>query len=208
MYTPKAFREDDIARLHQLMHDYSFATLITAQEGGLPLVSHLPFLLERERGPYGVLVSHMARANEQWHALLEDQEALVIFQGPHAYVSPSWYEPDPLSVPTWNYAVAHAYGRPRIIKDGEAVYRILQALVDKNEAGFAQPWELHPPDEYTYKRMQALVAFEIEITRLEGKYKLSQNRPMHDREHVAAALAVSSDPQISGVAALMKDRSE
>src|SRR5260370_40830619 len=123
MYIPKAFREDDIKTLHTFMREYSFATLVTQQEG-MPFASHLPFLLDREQGPYGTLLAHMARANPQWRDFDGTQEALVIFQGPHAYISPSWYQAS-LSVPTWNYAVAHAYGQPRIIEDQAILYTLL-----------------------------------------------------------------------------------
>ena len=119
MYIPKAFREDDITTLHKFMREYSFATLIT-QHKGVPFATHLPFILDAQCGPNGALLAHVARANPQWHDFVDEQEVLVIFQGPHAYISPSWYEVE-LSVPTWNYAVVHAYGIPRLIEDGEEI---------------------------------------------------------------------------------------
>jgi len=203
MYIPKAFREDDTVTLHKLMREYSFATLITQQEG-VPLASHLPFLLDAERGASGILLGHMARANTQWRTFEEDQEALVIFQGPHAYISPSWYEAE-LSVPTWNYAVVHAYGVPRLIEDKTVLYKLLQTLVETYEAGFEKPWAFESlPDEYVQKMMQAIVGFEIPITRLEGKFKLNQNRPVSDQARVATALSENRDELSTGVAALMK----
>jgi transcriptional regulator len=193
MYIPKHFREDDLNTLHDLMGTYSFATLITQHEG-LPFATHLPFILDTKRGPYGTLLAHMARANPQWHDFSSQQEALVIFQGPHAYVSPSWYEVE-LSVPTWNYAAAHAYGIPNILEDGEELYRLLKILTETHESQFENPWPFQLPDDYLQKMMRGIVAFEIEITRLEGKFKMSQNRSESERENVIAALNESPDTQ-------------
>ena len=203
MYIPKAFRKDDIATLHKLMRDYSFATLITQQDG-VPLASHLPFVVDTEGGPYGTLFGHMARGNSQWHTFVEGQEALVIFQGPHAYITPSWYEAE-LAVPTWNYAVVHAYGVPHLLEDKTILYRLLRTLVQTYEAGFEKPWAFDSlPDDYVQKMMQGIVGFEIPISRLEGKFKLSQNRPVSDQVRVADALSEHQDDLSTGVAALMK----
>src|SRR5579859_1774118 len=123
MYIPKDFREDNIDVLHAFMREYSFATLITQQDG-IPLANHFPFLLDSRRGPYGTLRAHMARANAQWRTFDEKREALVIFLGPHAYVSPSWYRDEvELSVPTWNYSAVHAYALPHLVEDS-ALYSI------------------------------------------------------------------------------------
>ncbi|GAC1400796.1 MAG: FMN-binding negative transcriptional regulator [Ktedonobacteraceae bacterium] len=195
MYTPPAFREDDLKQLHTLMNDYSFATLVTQQDG-VPLANHLPFMLDTERGQYGVLLSHMARPNLQWQAFDGTQEALVIFQGPHTYVSPSWYVDNvEVSVPTWNYAVVHAYGKPRLITGQDDLYALLQALVQKHEAMFEKPWIFQPSDEFMRSKMKGFVGFEMEITRLEGKGKLSQNRSNTDQKHVIAALEENTDAQ-------------
>jgi transcriptional regulator len=191
MYIPKAFREEDLNTLYNLMQKYSFATLIT-QHGGVPFATHLPFILNTRRGPKGTLLAHMARANPQWHDFNNEQEVLVIFQGPHAYVSPSWYEVE-LSVPTWNYAVVHAYGIPRLIEDSEVLYKLLQILIKTHEARFERPWLFQLPHDYLQKMMRGIVGFEIEITRLEGKFKMSQNRTESERENVIAALQKSID---------------
>ncbi len=191
MYIPKAFREDDINTLHKLMREYSFATLITQHEG-VPFATHLPFILDAQRGPNGTLLAHMARANPQWHHFASGQEELVIFQGPHAYISPSWYEVE-LSVPTWNYAVVHAYGPPRLIEDQVKLYNLLKSLIHTYEAHFEKPWPFNLPDDYLQKMMHGIVGFEIEIARLEGKFKLSQNRTEVERENVIAALQESRD---------------
>ena len=191
MYIPKAFREDDLNTLHKFMREYSFATLITQHEG-VPFATHLPLILDAQRGLNGILLAHMARANPQWHDFASEQEVLVIFQGPHAYVSPSWYEVE-LSVPTWNYAVVHAYGIPRLLEDNEELYKLLKILIETHEAQFESPWPFQLPDDYLQKMMHGIVGFEIEITRLEGKFKMSQNRTESERENVIAALQESSD---------------
>src|SRR5437667_8814124 len=135
MYTPEAFRADDLQRVHKLMQDYNFAALVTTQPDGVPVATHLPFVLDTQCGSsgYGTLLCHMARANPQWRSFDAEHEALVIFQGPHTYISPSWYEAT-LSVPTWNYAVVHAYGKPRIVEDATVLYNMLCTLIEQSEA--------------------------------------------------------------------------
>lgn len=205
MYIPTHFREDNVEVLLAFMREYSFAALVTQQDG-LPLANHFPFVVESQPGPYGTLRAHMARANAQWRTFADTEEALIIFQGPHTYVSPSWYVDDvELSVPTWNYAVVHAYGRPRLIEDSEELYQLLQTSVQENEAHFEHRWQLQLPDTDVQKKLKAIVGFEIQITRLEGKFKLSQNRSVNDRSQVIAALQDASGP---GVAELMSKRIE
>ncbi len=138
MYTPKHFQENDLSVLQTLMRDYSFATLVSVQADGLPVATHLPFLLQNEPAPYGALKAHMALGNAQWRTFDPERELLVIFQGPHAYITPSWYEPG-LNVPTWNYATVHAYARPRLITDQTRLYAHLKTLVATYEAQFAEP---------------------------------------------------------------------
>ncbi len=203
MYTPPAFREDDLARLHELIRSNNFAILVT-HEDGAPLATHLPFLLESERGPYGTLLAHMSRANSQWHAFLSGQQALAIFQGPHAYISPSWYKPEAGNVPTWNYAAAHAYGVPKIIEDEMRLAALLHGSVDTFEAGFEHPWSLDMPSDLLHSKIKGIVAFEMEITRLEGKLKMSQNRPESDQENVARILSQSEDATTASVGTLMQ----
>ena len=203
MYIPKAFREDDMKKLHKLMQEYSFATLVTLQDG-VPVATHLPFVLETGRGTYGTLRAHIARANAQWKSFNDEQEALVIFQGPHAYISPSWYEVE-LSVPTWNYAAVHAYGVPEIIEDNAVLYDLLKALIQKHEAQIEKPWDFQLPDDYVQKMMRGIVGFEIRITRLEGKFKMSQNRTAVEQQQVIAALRDSQDGLNNGVAELMSE---
>jgi transcriptional regulator len=204
MYIPPAFREDDLEVLHALMRDYSFAVVVT-QQGGVPVATHLPLLLDSERGAYGTLLGHMARANAQWTGFNGEQEALVIFQGPHTYVTPSWYEPG-LHVPTWNYATVHAYGKPRIMTDQGALITLLHTLVQTYESGFEQPWKLDMPDDALQSKLKQIVGFEMEITRLEGKFKLSQNRPEIDQARVAAELQANQDTVIAEVGNIMSRR--
>ncbi len=204
MYIPAHFREEDVPTLHDFMRANSFATLVTQQQG-IPFAGHLPFTLDATRGRYGVLGCHVALGNAQWRMFQETPEVLVIFQGPHAYITPSWYKNHP-SVPTWNYAVVHAYGLPQIVKDETVVYELLHTLVQFNEARFAERWEMQPLEGYIQKMMRGIVAFEIEITRLEGKYKLSQNRPVEDRKKVIEALAYADSEVEQHVAELMLHR--
>ncbi len=204
MYIPKSFREEDAATLHPLIQAYSFATLVS-QRDGAPFASHLPLILHPGEGPNGTLIGHMARANPQWQDFDGEQEVLAIFQGPHAYVSPSWYTVQP-SVPTWNYAAVHAYGVPRLIADEAELYGALQALVQTYEASQAQPWTLDEPNDFLHNMMRAIVGFSIPITRLEGKYKLSQNRSPVDQEQVVQRLVAQGEPLETAVAELMQER--
>jgi transcriptional regulator len=201
MYIPSAFRVEDAARLTAFLQRYSFATLVTF-DAGAPFASHLPMLYHPELGPHGTLVSHMARANPQWRHFASGGEALVIFHGPHSYISPSWYETAP-AVPTWNYAVVQARGTPAIFTEHERVVALLQATVAKYEAGMAQPWSGELAAEYRDKMIQGIVAFEIPVTRLEGKFKLNQNRSAEDVQGVVKALAQSDDPDGRAVAQMM-----
>ena len=204
MYLPSHFAETDTACIHDLMRRNSFATIVT-QAGEAPFATHMPVLLHAERGPLGTLVSHMARANEQWRHFADGREVLVIFHGPHAYVSPSWYEKRP-AVPTWNYAAVHAYGVPRIIEDATSLRTMLRELVQHFEANREQPWGAELTDEYLDKLSPGIVGLEIAITRLEGKFKLSQNRSAADKAGVIVALAQSPDQTAREVAELMKEK--
>lgn len=205
MYIPAHFKETRLEVLHSLMREYSFATLISVLDGEL-FATHLPVLLEADRGEHGTLVAHMARANPHWHAFTsEAPQSLVIFQGPHAYISPSWYVAEQ-AVPTWNYTVVHAYGRPRVIDDAKRVRTLLDDTVETFEAAQARPWSTAQPGEpYIASMARGIVAFEMPITRLEGKRKLGQNRPVEDARGAAGALLASGDAVSQAVASLMLD---
>jgi transcriptional regulator len=202
MYIPKAFEESDLEALHGLIRAHSFATLVSTGGAGLE-VSHLPLLLESECGRWGTLYGHMARANAQWREFQSGAEALAIFHGPHAYISPGWYESWP-AVPTWNYVVVHAYGVPRLIEE-EALYSLLGRMVQTFDAAANGAGSRELPDDYMARMAKAIVGFEIEITRLEGKRKLGQNRSPADRRSAVAALKRAGNAQSVAVAELMRD---
>jgi transcriptional regulator len=191
MYIPAAFRETRLAVLHALMREHSFATLISEVDGQL-FATHMPFLLDSTRGANGTLRGHMARANPHWRSFSEGHEALVIFQGPHAYISPSWYLSEP-AVPTWNYSAVHAHGTPTLLSEWRDVRTLLEDTVSTFEAPLPEQWSTaRAGEDYIAKLGQAIAAFEIRITRLEGKRKLSQNRPS-DIESAAAGLRAHGD---------------
>ncbi len=199
IHIPRHFAEHDLVRLQALVRAHNFATLVSAHQGEIQ-VSHLPFLLDAQGK---LLRAHMAHANPQWRTLSPDREVLVIFHGPHHYVSPAWYASHP-SVPTWNYAVVHAQGRPALIEDRGQLAALLRELVTRHEAASPEPWKMALPPDYQDKMLSAIVGFEIEITRLEGKFKLSQNRPEGDRPLVIEALEQVGSDDALGVAALMR----
>jgi transcriptional regulator len=151
----------------------------------------LPLLFDRNIGTHGALLGHMARNNEQWRDFAAGTEILVMFQGGHAYVSPTWYEPNPLAAPTWNFVAVHAYGKARILSEAELV-ETLHQLVDENEKAFPQPWKLQISQAMRERALGAIVGFEIRLSRIEGKFKLSQNRSAQDRKNVIAQLAQSA----------------
>lgn len=207
MYIPAPFAETHPDVLAAFIRQHSFGTLITTSPDGRLCASHIPFLL-RDTGPHGTLVAHVARQNDQWRALHSDRDVLVIFQGPHAYVSPRWYEAAP-AVPTWNYAAVHVYGRPRLIEDPDQVLQVLADLVTAYEGSADGAWRISDvPSDYIAKLATAIVAFTIDVQRIEGKYKLSQNRSEADQRRTIAALKAGGDADAQGVAALMLARLE
>jgi len=201
MYIPPAFRVEDSAKLGAFIQKHSFATLVT-NDGHEPFASHLPMLFRPEGSGHGTLLSHMARANPQWKQFAAGNEALVIFHGPHGYISPSWYQTAP-AVPTWNYAAVHAYGIPAIFDDHERIVSLLQDTISIYEASLEKPWSGELPIEFRDKMIQGIVAFEIPITRLEGKFKLGQNRPLADLQGVYEALSQLGDPDDLALAKMM-----
>jgi transcriptional regulator len=186
MYTPRHFAIDDIAAAHAVMEQNSFALLVTFGEGGLA-GTHLPVMLDRSLGPFGTVRAHVARANPQWRDFDGECEAMLVFAGQHGYISPSWYEPGP-AVPTWDYVTVHAYGAPRVIEDAATVQAMLRELVDQYESRYAAPWSVDSQSpEYLERMAKGIIAFEMEITRLDAKAKLGQNRP-EQQAGVARAL--------------------
>lgn len=200
MYIPPAFAKTDLARLHEFVEQNSFGLLVS-RVNDEPFASHLPILLDRHSGPHGCLIGHMARANPQWqHA--EGQSVLAIFSGPHAYISPTWYEAENV-VPTWNYVAVHAYGTMQAIEDPAALTKIVNDFVTVYEASMPQPWKLAGPSEFLDRLVRQIVGFRIEITRIEGKWKLNQNQPLERRERVVHALRQQPDDNSQGIAAMM-----
>ncbi|MBJ2345981.1 MULTISPECIES: FMN-binding negative transcriptional regulator [Pseudomonas] len=209
MYNPKGFAVEDLPQLHQMMGDCRLAIMITQGEQGLQ-ASHLPLLLDPRQGPNGSLYGHMARANPQWRDLEAGANALVIFPGADAYVSPSFY-PSKIEhgkvVPTWNYLAVHAYGTAEVFSDADRLRNLVGALTDRHEIGRAQPWKIDDaPAEYIDSMLKAIVGFALPIQRLEGKRKLSQNRSPVDVAGVRNGLAASPDPQDRALAHLIPEQ--
>jgi len=201
MYIPKAFVVDDPALIREFIGKYGFATMISRGPDGL-IATHAPVQHETKAGTQGRLVAHIARANPH-AAVLDGAEVLTIFQGPHAYVSPSWYAVHP-SVPTWNYAAVHVYGRARIVNDAARLRDIVARLSETYEGGRAEPWRMSGlADRYIENMLKAVAGIEIDITRIDAKHKLSQNRGAEDRRRVIAALEGSSAPHDRELAAYM-----
>jgi transcriptional regulator len=188
MYLPEHFKQDDLNTLHDAMESAGLAIVTTNGPHG-PEASHVPLLLDREKG---TLTGHLARANSHWRALEAAATALVIFPGPDAYVSPSWYpskQEAGKAVPTWNYVAVHASGPVTVFHEPERLRDAVERLTEKHESGRADPWAVDdaPPD-YVKAMLGAIVGFEIAIERLEGKWKLSQNRSEADRNGVIEGL--------------------
>ncbi len=187
MYIPSSFEVTDSETLHEFIEQYSFATLITTVDG-VPYATHLPLLLDRTTGPFGTLQGHFAKANPHWKSLEQSGESLAIFHGPHTYVSPRWYSGSKPAVPTWNYAVVHAYGTVALRNESEWLDGFLKRMAIKYEANADQPWQNDLPADLDEQLKQAIVGFEIKVTRLEGKFKLGQNRSVEDQLGVIAGL--------------------
>jgi transcriptional regulator len=190
MYIPAAFAESDLATLHDMMEQHSFALLVSQHEGR-PFASHLPLLLDRQAGPQGTLIGHMARANPHWRTAA-GQEVLVVFAGAHAYISPAWYEVEHV-VPTWNYVAVHAYGPLALVEESSALTDILHQFVQTYERSMPTPWELKGSNAYLERMLSQIVGFRIAITRLEGKRKLNQNHPPERRRKVIRVLRERGD---------------
>lgn len=206
VYIPKAFQVADPERLHAFVRRHSFATLVTCPagpDGPVPFATHLPFLLDAGRGAHGVLRAHVARANPQWRHFRPGQEVLAIFHGPHAFVSSNWYAEPARTVPTWNYAAVHAYGTAHVVEEAEAVWDLLRDLTAVYQPE-GSPLPLVPTHEPAAGLVRAIIAFEVEVTRWEGKFKLSQNRSAEDRRRVREALERRDTPDDRAVAGLMR----
>jgi transcriptional regulator len=202
MYIPAAFAERDLTRLHEFIERHSFGLLVS-QVDALPFATHLPFLLDRTAGPHGALIGHMARANPQWGEA-DGQTVLTIFSGPHAYISPTWYEAEQV-VPTWNYIAVHAYGRIQIIEDESVLLGIVHETVRLYESAMPRPWSFDGSGTFAERMLAQIVGFRIEIDKIEGKWKLNQNQLVERREKVVQALQQrQGDENAAAVAAEMR----
>ena len=204
VYLPPAFTETRPAVLAAHIEKHDFALLVSHGAAGL-VASHIPFLVDRH-GEELRLLGHLARPNPQVEDLRQGPEVLTIFSGPHAYVSPSWYAAGP-AVPTWNYVDVHAYGTARLVEDDDWLRRLLRRLSDRHEDGNPAAWRTQDlPEPYLQGMLKGIIGFDIAVTRLEGKFKLSQNRPAVDRPRIIAALERRGDVDALAVAALMRER--
>ena len=199
MYNPKYYEVEDRSKLLEFMQTNSFGILFS-HTGAEPMASHLPFILDENGGEQGLILGHMARANSQWkHA--DGQQVLAIFHGAHAYVSPSWYQEED-TVPTWNYVAVHATGLFKAVEDRTAIEEIVGRITDYYESSQPQPWQADFSTPYADQMVKGIVAFEIEITQLQGKWKLNQNHPEVRRRRVANQLKTmdgDNDRQIAGL---------
>jgi transcriptional regulator len=203
MYIPKLYEVTDEAVISEFIQQNSFATLVSCDQQ-MPAATHLPLELVQNANGEKFLNGHMARTNKQWRTFENENEVLAIFSGAHTYVSARWY--DHVNVPTWNYMVAHVYGKPRLVTDHGELYDMLKQLVDRYEAHVVtgKPYKLETlPQEYVEKEMRGIVGFQIKINRLEAKFKLSQNRRQQDYDNVIAELQKSSDGNALAIAHAM-----
>ncbi|HVJ69798.1 MAG TPA: FMN-binding negative transcriptional regulator [Caulifigura sp.] len=204
MYIPRSFEVTDPSALHAFMERHSFATLVSASEGE-PFSTHLPLLLDREVSLHGRLIGHMARPNPQWKAAAGTR-VMAIFHGPHAYISPTWYETNE-TVPTWNYAAVHAYGVMTLIENTTRLREIVDRTVNVYEQSMPEPWSMSVvPEANVESLLKGIVGFEIVIDRLEGKWKLNQNHPLERREKVVRGLEATGRPDDAAVAQLMREQ--
>ena len=203
MFRPPFTRVDDPRRIHAFVRGYPFGILITSGEDGAPYATHIPFLV-RATAEGSTLIGHVAKANPHWKYWNGQRAALVIFNGPYGYVSPSWYGEQP-AVPTWNYIAVHAYGRPRAQTNEAESWPLLAAQVETFEAGREPPWRPDLPADYRAKMLAGIGGVSIPVERWDGKFKLSQNRSEADRERVTARLEASAYPSDRELGQFMRE---
>lgn len=205
MYLPDHFRVDDPETIFDFVERHGFALLTTVHEG-VPFTSHLPMLLERTAGTRGTITGHMARANPHWRDAA-GQTGLVVFVGPHAYISPTWYA-EPNTVPTWNYAAVHAYGRLEVEEDPAALKQIVARTTEYYEAGRNPEWKLDADAPLVDGLAKQIVGFRMTVDRWEAKFKLNQNHPQARRERVIDALEAGGEADGRKIAAMMRERGD
>jgi transcriptional regulator len=209
MYSPQPFEELRLTVLHDLIRSHPLGTFVVLADSELA-ANHIPFLINPDQGSNGTLCGHVARANPIWSKLGGTVAAITIFQGPESYITPSWYpskHADGKAVPTWNYAVVHAYGQPKVIEDKRWLLAHVTQLTKVHEAGQALPWEVSDaPHDFTEQMLSRIVGIEIPISKLEGKWKVSQNRKVPDRLGVAAGLESQATERSLAMAELVMHR--
>lgn len=208
MYNTNHFTEERIDVLHELMQTNPLGTLVTLEPDGMN-ANHLPFeiIAPSAEAPFGTLRAHCARSNPLWKNLSSSNESLIVFQGAQTYITPSWYEEKKLSgkvVPTYNYAVVHGYGKVRVVEDPQWILNLLQSLTKYHEDKQATPWQIsEAPESYIETMLAAIIGIEIPLTRLTGKWKVSQNRPEQDRLNIAAGLRMNAEQNAQTMATLV-----
>lgn len=211
MYQPPHHREDRLEVQHALIRSHPLGTLVTMTTTGL-VANALPFILDASAGPYGTLKAHLARANAQWRDYDPGVDALIIFQGVERYITPSWYATKAETgkvVPTWNYVMVQASGRMRVIEDRHWLRTQIGDLTAALEGGRAEPWAVSDaPPAFVEAQIKGIVGIEIPIARIEGKWKVSQNRPEGDRWGVVEGLRVAGDEQSLAMGELVRERSK
>ncbi len=199
MYLPRNFREDDIPTLQAFIQQYDFGILIGMVKGEF-YATHIPMILDTARGECGTLIGHMARANPHWKGIYPEDEVMVIFSGPHTYVSSTWYEPQTM-IPTWNYMAVHAYGTPTLIHDVEKLDGLLSDMLAVYDPTLLESGDAIPPNQ-----LKAIVGIEVEISHLQGKFKLSQNKTLADQARVVEQLSHSASQDAQAIAQQMQHR--
>jgi transcriptional regulator len=208
MYLPTHFEETRVQVLHELIHAHPLGALVVLTSAGLE-ANHIPLEVDPDPAPFGTLRGHIARANPLWRDSARDTEALVLFQGPGTYISPAWYATKQETgkvVPTWNYAVVHAHGPVRFIDDRAWLRAFVEQLTNRHEAARPEPWRItDAPADYIDKQLGAIIGLEIPITRLVGKWKVSQNRPPQDRDGAVEGLSREGGDAGAAMARLIRE---
>ena len=204
MYIPSSFKEENPEILFELIEKFNFGVLFSHHREE-PEATHLPFLADKNRGEHGTLIAHFARANKHWEHIDADKEVLVVFQGPHSYISPSWYK-NRETVPTWNYATVHVYGKARIIHEESALREMVTRLTHYHESQVESNWKMAEAREYSEKLLKAITGIEIDITRMEGKFKFNQNKSREDQAGVIEHLDEKTAPGVKEIMQKNLDR--
>lgn len=202
MYIPKAFENNDKIKLYDFIKRNSFGILFSQEENG-PFATHLPFIIEEKKGEVDVLIGHMAKLNPHWK-YLNNKEVLVIFSGPHAYISPTWYNEDN-TVPTWNYIAVHVYGTVRIINEKEEMVELMEKTVNIYESTMPNPWKAQFDNKFIDGLMNGIVGFEISVNKIEGKFKLNQNHSIKRQQNLVTGLRTSNQYNSEEIARIMEE---